>query len=116
MRRTLLILPALLLASALTGCGGSSVDATCDVAGVTDEVEHILMDADGELGEVTSLTCTDGSAYATATVVNDRGETEDPFLLRGSDMGWILTSEIEACSEGSPLAIAEELRDIACPK
>jgi hypothetical protein len=31
-------------------------------------------------------------------------------------MGWILTSEIEACSEGSPLAIAEELRDIACPK
>jgi len=103
------------VAVSLAGCGGgSTVDASCDVDGVSHEIEHILSEADAELGTLTSLSCADDWAHATVQVVEPTGERAESFLLRGSDMGWILSSPMDACVEGGPIAIPEALRDVAC--
>jgi len=111
-----MVLTALPLALAgLSACGSSStVDASCDVAGVTDEIEHILSEADGELGAIESIRCEEDWAYATVTVVEPTREVSESFLLRGTDMGWILSSTADACVEGGPISIPEALRDAAC--
>lgn len=115
MRLALVFLPALLVAS-LTGCSsGPSVDASCDVDGITHEIEHILSEAGAELGGLTSLACDSDWAYTSTQVLTGDQETTDSFLLRGTDMGWILTSPEEACSPGTPFAIPEALRETACP-
>lgn len=104
-----------LMAAALTACGSEeSVDASCDVDGVTHEIEHILSEADAQLGEITTLSCADDWAYATVQVVEPAGERGESFLLRGSDMGWILSSPMDACIEGGPITIPDALREAAC--
>lgn len=115
--RLTIIVPALAMAaSALTACGGGAgVDASCDVAGVTDEVEHILSDSDAELGETRSLTCAEGWSVATVVVKAPAGDTEETFVFRGLEGDWVLTSAIEACDEGGPLAAPEALRADLCP-
>ena len=115
MRAHILVLAALPVAAVLTGCGGPSVDASCDVDGITHEVEHILSEAGAELGSLDSLTCDSDWAVATTTIVTGSEESTDSFLLRGTDMGWILTSPEEACSPGTPFAVPENLRSTACP-
>ena len=109
---TLAVVPA---AALLVGCGGPTVDASCDVDGVTHEVEHILSEAGAELGGLDSLTCDSDWAFTTTTIVSGTEESTDSFLLRGTDVGWILTSPEEACSPGTPFAIPENLRSTACP-
>lgn len=108
--------PAVLLVPLLAGCGGASVDASCDVEGVSHEIEHILSEAGASMGGYVSLTCADDWSAATVTVEADgSAEREESFLLRGTDLGWILTSPEEACSPGTPFAIPETLRESACP-
>lgn len=115
MRAHILAFAAAPLAGLLSGCGGPSVDASCDVDGITHEVEHILSEAGAELGSLDSLTCDSDWAFTTTTIVTGTEESTDAFLLRGTDMGWILTSPEEACSPGTPFAIPENLRSTACP-
>lgn len=114
MRTLPMILATLPLVAALAACGGESVDASCDVDGITHEVEHILSEAGAELGSLDSLTCDADWAFTTTTIVTNGQESADSFLLRGTDMGWILTSPEEACSPGTPFAIPEGLRATAC--
>lgn len=104
----------LVLAGVSACSSGSAVDASCDVDGVTDEIEHILSEADGELGAIESIRCDEGWAYATVTVVEPTREVSESFLLRGTDMGWILSSTADACVEGGPISIPEALREVAC--
>jgi hypothetical protein len=110
-----LLLAAVPMAAVLSACGGPSVDASCDVDGITHEVEHILSEAGAELGALSSLSCDSDWAFTTTTIVTGTEESSDSFLLRGTDMGWILTSPEEACSPGTPFAIPENLRSTACP-
>lgn len=105
-----------LLAAPLAACSsGPSVDASCDVDGITHEIEHILSEAGAELGGLESLACDSDWAYTSTRVLTGEQETTDSFLLRGTDMGWILTSPEEACSPGTPFAIPDALREAACP-
>ena len=115
MRAVPLLIAAVPLAAVLTACGGASVDASCDVDGITHEVEHILSEAGAELGSLDSLACDSDWAFTATTIVTDGTESTDSFLLRGTDMGWILTSPEEACSPGTPFPIPEALRATACP-
>lgn len=103
-------------AGLLTACssGGSGIDASCDVAGVTDEVEHIISDSDAEMGETVSLTCAEGWSAATVVVVSPEATTEETFIFRGMDGDWVLTSLVEACDEGGPLAAPEAARALFC--
>lgn len=108
-------LVALVGSSILTACSsGGGVDASCDVAGVTDEVEHILSDSDSELGETLSLTCAEDWSVATVVVRAPAGDTDETFVFRGFEGDWVLTSAIEACDEGGPLAAPEALRADLC--
>lgn len=108
-------LVALVGSGTLTACsGGAGVDASCDVAGVTDEVEHILSDSDAELGETLSLTCAEDWSVATVVVRAPAGDTEETFVFRGLEGDWVLTSAIEACDEAGPLAAPESVRADLC--
>lgn len=115
MRPALILLTALLVAPLAACSSGPSVDASCDVDGITHEIEHILSEAGAELGGLNSLACDSDWAYTSTQVLTGEQETTDSFLLRGTDMGWILTSPEEACSPGTPFAIPEALRETACP-
>lgn len=115
MRSAPMLLTALLVAPLAACSGGPSVDASCDVDGITHEIEHILSEAGAELGGLESLACDSDWAYTSTQVLTGDQETTDSFLLRGTDMGWILTSPEEACSPGTPFAIPEALRETACP-
>lgn len=117
MRPTIpVVLLALVGSSSLVACGGGAgVDASCDVAGVTDEVEHILSDSDAELGETLSLTCAEDWSVATVVVQAPAGDTEETFVFRGLEGDWVLTSAIEACDEAGPLAAPESVRTDLCP-
>jgi len=110
------VIPLLALAAGtLTACSSAAnVDASCDVAGVTDEVEHILSDSDAELGETLSLTCAEGWSVATVVVKAPDAKTEETFVFRGLEGDWVLTSAIEACDEGGPLAAPRSIRDSIC--
>ncbi len=114
--RALVLTVALAPAAALlTACGGDArIDASCDVAGVTDEIEHILSDSDAGLGETRSLTCVEGWSVATVMVQAPDVETEETFVFRGLEGDWVLTSAIEACDEAGPLAAPEALRADLC--
>lgn len=115
--RSLAIAAAVIPAAALlTACGGGGdgVDASCDVSGVTDEIEHILSDSDAALGETLSLTCTDDWSVSTVTVQAPAGDTEETFVFRLLEGDWVLTSAVEACDEGGPLAAPEALRADLC--
>lgn len=113
-RRAALVLALMPLAGMVTACGGASVDAACDVAGVTDEIEHILSDSDAELGETLSLTCAQDWSTATVVVIAPDGDTEETFVLRGLEGDWVLTSPVEACDPNGPLAAPEALRADLC--
>ncbi len=115
MRSALMLLTALLVAPLAACSSGPAVDASCDVDGITHEIEHILSEAGAELAGLESVACDSNWSYTSTRVLTGEQETTDSFLLRGTDMGWILTSPEEACSPGTPFAIPEALRPTACP-
>ena len=107
---------AIVATSILTACsGGTGIDASCDVAGVTDEIEHILSDSDAALGETLSLSCAEDWSVATVMVEAPAGDTEETFVFRGLEGEWVLTSSVEACDAAGPLAAPESLRSELCP-
>lgn len=114
MRITSLTTGLALAAGVLTACGDGGVDASCDVAGVTDEIHHILSDSEAELGETLGLTCADGWSTATVVVQAPEGDSEETFVFRGLDGDWVLTSLIEACDAEGPLAAPQPLREKLC--
>lgn len=104
-----------LLGLGLAGCGSSSsVDASCDVDGVNEEIAHIVSESGATIGAVESMRCEEGWAYATVTVVEPAGEASQVFLLRGTDLGWILTSPADSCVAESPIALPDALREDVC--
>jgi hypothetical protein len=113
--RPALVTLAVLAGALTTACSGSAVDASCDVDGITHEVEHILSEAGAELDGLESLACDSDWAYTSTRVLTGEQATTDSFLLRSTGDGWILTSPEEACSPGTPFAIPEALRETACP-
>lgn len=114
--RSVTLIPAIFIAAGpLTACGsGPEIDASCDVAGVTDEIEHILSDSNAALGEVLSISCADDWSVSTVVVQAPEGDTEETFVLRGMDGDWILTSSMEACDEAGPLTAPESIRAELC--
>lgn len=113
-RTTALAFSGLIVGAGLTGCSAAGVDATCDVEGVSDEVHHILSDSDGEMGDLLTLNCADDWAVASVNVTRASGEQAESFVFRGSDIGWILTSPVDACATEGPLAAPAALRDEVC--
>jgi len=113
-RPAALAISGLIVGAGLTGCSAAGVDATCDVDGVTDEVHHILSDSDGEMGDLLTLNCADDWAVASVAVTRASGDQAESFVFRGSDIGWILTSPVDACAADGPLAAPAALQDEVC--
>lgn len=119
MRPAVPILLGLLLVGTVTAaCStGPSVDAACDVDGVTEEVEHMVGEASMTLESIQTLQCSGEWAVAQVTV---RGAVSEPepamFVFQGSDACWILKAPELVCGGGADAAtIPADLAEVACP-
>lgn len=102
------------LASACSS--GPEVDASCDVDGITHEVEHIVEESQLEVASLDTLICADAWVYVEATLAGSDGEQPTPPLLflRDGD-SWILKAPESACDSASPSPpLPEEIRARAC--
>lgn len=100
----------------LSACSGSGVDASCDVEGVSHEVEHILDESKLELTSLGSLKCAGTWAFARATVSGEgQSPQEQTFLFKKTETGWFLKAPEIACG-GDPgmEVVADELHDDVC--
>lgn len=105
-----------LAALCLSACSGSGVDASCDVDGVSHEVEHILDESKLQLTSLETLRCSGTWAFARATV---SGEGQSPqaetFLFKKNETGWFLKAPEIACGNDPGMeVVSEELRADAC--
>jgi hypothetical protein len=105
-----------IVAAMTSGCGGSSVDSACDVAGVTDEVGHILEESLLSLQEVNELACSGDWIAARITESGDgAAATPSLFIFQATEVGLILKAPETVCGSASePRLIPEELVGIAC--
>ncbi len=110
MIRALFVSAATVAAFTLTGCGGSAVDASCDLDGITDEVGHMLEEAYLTVTEVTSVRCSGAWATATVQAEDEQGapSTEEFLFEQVDGVGWVMRSAPDACLGTLP----QELRDI----
>lgn len=111
------VLTAILpIAALLTACSGSSVDATCDVEGVTDEVGHMVQESSMTMDSLDDLQCSGDWAFARTTVSGGAdGSTSATFLFERTEAGWILKAPELVCGNDAEVAtIPADLVDAAC--
>ncbi len=103
-------------ATLVSGCSGTSVDASCDVEGVTHEVEHILDEAQLTVDSFDTLQCSGDWAVAQVAVSGtDTAPAQQTIVFQQSEFGWILkTPEIACVAEEGLESIPDELRALAC--
>jgi hypothetical protein len=113
------VAPTLALAGVLSllaaGCN-SSVDAACDVEGISHEIEHMVGESSLQLASLDALKCSGAWAVAKATVSGGgQGDETSTFLFEKTESGWFLKSPEIACG-GDPgmETVAEALRQDAC--
>jgi hypothetical protein len=104
------------IALLVSGCSGPAVDSSCDVDGVSHEVEHIVGESKLDLTALETLKCSGSWAFARATV---SGEGQSPqsmtFLFKKDETGWFLKSPEIACGADPGMeTVAEELKGDAC--
>ena len=113
MRRWWVLGGGLVLAlSTVSGCSDSSIDSACEVDALTDEVEHILGEAQLTVASVDAIECSGPWAIVDVTVSGTDGSTET-FVLRKVDQSWVLKAPEVACVEGSD-RIPEPLAGEVC--
>jgi hypothetical protein len=111
---------ALAIAGSLTvllaGCSGPEVDASCDVEGISHEVEHIIGESQLEMTSLDSLKCSGAWAFARATVSGvGQSAQSQPFLFEKTESGWFLKSPEIACGNDPGLpTVADELKADVC--
>jgi hypothetical protein len=118
--RTVRITRALLVAGALVmlvaGCSGSAVDSSCDVTGISSEVEHMVGESGLELSSLDALSCSGAWALSRATVTGPgQSEQVSTFLFKKTESGWFLKDPAIACGGDPGMdTVAEALREDAC--
>jgi hypothetical protein len=105
-----------LLVLVSAGCSSSGVDASCDVDGVSHEVEHILDESKLQLTSLETLRCSGTWAFARATVAREgQSPQAETFLFKKTEAGWFLKAPEIACGNDPGLeVVSEELRADAC--
>ncbi len=113
--RVPVVLSTFLLAGLMSACSAPANESACDAAAVTDEIEHMVGEAQQEVGSVDELTCSGDWAVVVATV-GGAGASLAPqtFVLRRGDVGWVLKSPEIACEAGTD-PIPDDLAAIVCP-
>ena len=103
-------------AGLMVGCSGSAVDASCDVEGVTHDVEHMVEEANLTADSIDGLQCSGDWAVAQVTVSGGEGEpAAEVFVFQQTEFGWILKAPEVACDTAPGLeSIPDGLRDVAC--
>jgi hypothetical protein len=106
----------LVLITLVAGCSGSSIDSSCDVDGITQEIEHMVGESQLELTSLDSLRCSGSWAWARASVSGSGMASEESgFLFAQTEAGWSLKSPEIACGADPGLAtVPEELKADAC--
>lgn len=110
---------ALVVLALGTGCSaGPAVDASCDVDGVTKDVEHMLEEANLTADAIDGLQCSGDWAVAQVTVGgSDADPPQQTFVFQSTEFGWILKAPELACDTAAGLeTIPDDLRDAACPQ
>jgi len=104
------------VAGLMAGCSGSSVDASCDVEGVTHDVEHMVEEANLTADSIDRLQCSGDWAVAEVTVSGpDSDPVSESFVFQRSDAGWILKAPEVACDTAAGLeSIPDDLRAGTC--
>jgi hypothetical protein len=100
----------------VSGCSASAVDSSCDVAGISQEVEHMVGESHLEMAALDTLQCSGAWALAKATVA---GTGQSPqtltFVFKRSDSGWFLKAPEIVCGRDPGMeTVAEELKADAC--
>ncbi len=118
MARVVPIAVATAVVLVVSGCSGPQVDASCDVEGVTHDVEHMVEEAGLTSDSVDALQCSGDWAVAEVTV---SGPTTEPsaevFVFQRSEFGWILKAPELVCGADPGLeSVPDDLRDSACPE
>ena len=99
----------------MAACSGPTVNASCDVEGVTAEVEHMVGESELAVKSLDALDCSGDWAVAQVTVTG-KAEDKATFIFRRSEAGWIMKSPETACGADSSLEpIPSALTDVACP-
>jgi hypothetical protein len=100
----------------VAGCGGPAVDSSCDVDGVSHEVEHIVSESRLEMTSLDSLACAGGWSLARATVSGEgQSPTSTTFLFKKEGTGLVLKAPEIACGNDPGMeVVAEELKADAC--
>jgi hypothetical protein len=109
---------AVTFASVVTGCAGPSVDASCDVEGVTHDVEHMVEEAGLVADSIDELRCSGDWSVTTVTVSGPTSEpVEERFIFLRTDAGWVLKAPEVACDDSAGLeTLPADLRAGACPE
>jgi hypothetical protein len=109
---------ALAIASVVSGCGGPAVDASCDVEGVTHDVEHMVEEAGLVADSVDALRCSGDWSVAEVTVSGPGADpVEETFIFLRTEAGWVLKAPELACDDAAGLeTLPADLRDGACPE
>lgn len=111
----------LLLMSALAGCSHPSIDTSCDVAGVTTEIHHVVGEAGLDVGSIDSVECESEWTYVRATIVGpDTPSTSETYLFRVDGGMLVLTFPETVCEstegDGTGLPVMPKgLHATICP-
>jgi hypothetical protein len=108
------LLAAAAAAALASGCSGPAVDSSCDVAGLTAEVEHMVGESRLSLEAIDSLQCSGDWALAEATVSGDPADAGPTrFLLQRTEVGWVLKAPETVCGT-QPAILPDALAGAAC--
>ena len=106
---------------ALVGCSSSSIDTQCDVAGVTNEIHHVVGEAGLDIGSIDSVQCESGWTFVTATILGPGTlATSEKYLFRVDGGNLVLTFPETVCEstegDGTGLPVVPSgLRATICP-
>ena len=107
-----------LAAATLSACGGPAVDASCDLEGVTQEVEHVLHESSLHLEEVTELACTSDWSVVRISASEEGKKKLVPqeFIFKHEDIGLVFKAPETVCgNENEARQVPEALAEMACP-
>ena len=126
MRRTCTSLASIVAATALvtlTGCSASNdaaaanptLEADCDVDGISDAAHHLLEEGGLTMGDVQDLRC-DGDWSVITVGQSGSGATSDTatFIFRQTEFDWVMKAPEIVCVDG-PDVLPADLAALACP-
>ena len=101
----------------VAGCGGPSVDSACDVAGITDSVEHMVGEAGMTVDTVEELRCSGDWSVVRVSVSEEGADTttEERFIFASTPLGWVLKApEIVCGADAAGGTLPSELTELGC--